>query len=125
MIEFFMGLLGTFIQSKEYQDNKLSRKSEMISALNEALRYTKMHISKTRNEYGDAESSLISDKWSKVAKLMRPYNEVTANILEMKADYWLNPNGFKEDFQNQSRRFDFRFRIVEVENMINRLNNKI
>ena len=56
---------------------------------------------------------------------MKLYNEVTANILEIKADYWLNPDGFKEDIQNQSRRFDFTFRIVEVENMINRLNNKI
>jgi len=124
MFDFFTGLIGTFIQSMEYQNSKSIQKSEIISGLNEALRYTKMHISETRDEYGDAESTLISDKWSKVAELIRPYNEVTANILEMKADYWLNPNGFKEDIQNQNRRFDFRFKIVEVEKMINRLNNK-
>jgi hypothetical protein len=125
MVEFFMGLLGTVVQTLEYKDNKSSQRSELISALNEALRYTKKHIEKTRSEYGDAESEIISENWSKVAKLMRPFNEVTANILEMKADYWLNPNGFKEDIQNNSRRFDFRFRIVEVEKMIDRLNNKI
>lgn len=118
MLEFFISLIGTIFQGKEYVDNYKVRKSEAESALLEAFRFTKKHISETRNDYEDAESKELSQKWANVANKIRPFNEDTANILEMKADYWLNPEGFKKDIQDGKTRFDYRFRLIEIEKLI-------
>jgi hypothetical protein len=123
MIEYFLSGISTWLQGAEFRQNQLAKRSEVLSALKYALRSTKKHISDTRTEFGDVESKELADKWSIAAKLIRPFNDDVASTLEQKSDYWTNPYGFKSEIQNGERRFDFRFRITEVEKMIRQLEN--
>lgn len=119
MLGYFIGLLGPALQTIKMNNESLREKSEALSALKEALRFTKKHISETRMEdIDDIESKSLSKKWSKAAKLIRPFDSSLAIALESKGDYWLDPRQFKNDIQNNSRRFDYRFRIDEVEKSI-------
>jgi len=118
MFEYFMSAVGLALQAKDHIDNYDVRKSEAESALRQAFRCTKKHIKTTRTEFGDEDSTELANKWKVVAEKIRPFDKDTANILEMKADYWIDVNGFKNDIQDGNRRFDYRFRLNEIEKLI-------
>jgi hypothetical protein len=126
MIDHFLNLLGPFFQSMESRHVKFKDKSDAISALKDALRMTKQHISETRVEdFGDAESRVLSELWSKAARLIRPFDPIFAGALEDKSDYWVNPQMFKREIEERSRAFNYRFRIHEVEKRINEIEQNI
>ena len=124
MIEFFTGLLGPFLQATEQSHARLKERSEALSALKEALRLTKKHVAETREDFGDIESRELAEKWSKAANLVRPFDAKLAKSLEHKSDYWTLPYEFKRQIQDGERRFDFRFRISEVEKRIREIENR-
>ena len=122
MIEYFIGLLGQVIPMLQYNNEREKEKSLAISALKEAVRATKSHINNHRIEDVDIESTELKEKWSLVAEKIRPFNENTARIFEMKADYWQDPYGFHLDIEKGRRRFEYRFMLIEVERMIEKQN---
>ena len=129
MMDFFMGFFGPFLQAVELSEARAIRKSEAISALRDAIRYTRKHIDLTRvldieENYDDQASELLAEKWALAAKLIRPFDYSLANTLEIKAEYWINPNGFKNDIQNGNIHFNYRFRLNYVISDINRLERK-
>lgn len=121
MFELFLNSIGVTFQGKQIMDDHKIRYSEAKTALLQAFRETKKHISETRTDYDDIASEKLSEKWSIVAEKIRPFNPETANILEMKADYWINPNEFRREIQDGQRRFDFRMMLVEIEKLIKNL----
>ncbi len=119
IIEYFAGFIQPFLQALEISRTSAKDKSAAISALRDALRHTKKHIADNRfGLYGDTESHELSSKWARAAELIRPYDEIFANSLESKSDYWIEPYGFKQEIQNGARREDDRMRLDNVEVMI-------
>lgn len=124
MLEYFFSFLTTFFQGLQYAHMSRKDKSDAISALKDALRHTKKHIKEKRVEnFGDVESTEIAKKWSDAARLIRPFDPDFANAIEHKADYWTDPYGFKQEISDGNRRFNFRFRITEVENQLRDFEN--
>jgi hypothetical protein len=129
MFEYIMGLVGALFSIKKFQLASNQAKSEAISSLRHALRLTTRHIQETRvGEFGeigfnDVESRELSDAWSRVACAIRPFNRSLAKTFEDKSDYWLNPDGFRNDIQEGRRRFNYRMRITEVLTELGRIEN--
>lgn len=121
MINYLLPLLSPFLKALEMRDSQRQRKSEIISTLRSALRDTKLHIENTRtNDFGadnfnEVASTDLSDKWSRVAEIIRPLDGRLAYIFEDKSDYWSNPQGFRLSIQDENRRFSYRIRLEEVE----------
>jgi hypothetical protein len=121
MFETLLNSIGIGFQALQVADDHNIRYSEAKTALLQAFRETKKHIAETRTDYDDIASKKLSKKWSKVAEKIRPFNANTANILEMKADYWISPYEFKREIQDGQRRYDFRMMLVEIEKLIKNL----
>lgn len=121
MIKYFADLLNVFLKSKEMRLAERQARSIIISALREAIRYTKLHIRNYRiGEFGeknfiDVASIELSSKWSYVATLIRPYDPSLARTFEDKSDYWTDPHQFRLEVQNDERRWSYSMRLDEVE----------
>ncbi len=129
MINYLLPLLSPFLKALEMRDVQNQKKSEVISALRRAIRETKLHIEKTRSgdfgsdNFNEVASRDLSDKWSRVAEIIRPLDVRLAYTFEEKSDYWSNPHGFRLSIQDGNRRFDYRIRLEEVEQELIRLEN--
>jgi hypothetical protein len=129
MMEFFMGLIGNLFGIASFQLATHQAKSEVISSLKNAIRLTEKHIEDTRKgKFGkkgfqDVESKELSGAWSRVAQAIRPFDRVIARTFEDKSDYWINPHGFWQDIQNGDRSYDYGFRLKEVKNELERIEN--
>lgn len=121
MLEYFISIIQVAFQVVQLNKEYNVKYSEAKTALLQAFRETKKHIAETRTDYDDIASEKLSKKWSKVAEKIRPFNSDTANILEMKADYWINPHEFKREIQDGQRRYDYRIMLVEIEKLIKNL----
>jgi hypothetical protein len=119
MLSNFLSFVSTFCEGQSFLLSSKQAKSQVISSLKNALRLTYKHINETRqgepDNYTDKESKELSDAWSKVAMVIRPFDSYLAQIFEEKSDYWINPYGFREEIQNGERRFNYKFRLEEVE----------
>jgi hypothetical protein len=130
MLDFLMSSIGNFFGIASFKLASNQAKSEVISSLKNALRLTEKHIEDTRQgEFGDIEfsdvySKELSEAWSRVAKAIRPFDNGLAQTFEEKSDYWINPNGFRNDIQNGKRRFNYKFRLYEVKTELARIENK-
>jgi hypothetical protein len=129
MIDYFFGGFGAYFSGKSYQLAQQQLKSKVISSLRNAIRLTNKHIQDNRNgEFGevnfsDVDSKELVNAWSLAAEAIRPISSDWAKVFEQKSDYWTSPVGFRQDIQNQTRRFDFRFRLSEVEKKLIELEN--
>jgi hypothetical protein len=129
MVEFFMSLIGNLFGIASFQLASKQAKSEVISSLKNALRLTDKHIEDTRQgefgdiEFNDVESKELSSAWSRVAEAIRPFDNGLAQTFEDKSDYWINPQGFRNDIQNGKRRFNYRFRLSAVKAELERIEN--
>lgn len=127
MVEYLIGLIAILLGNASFKLANKQAKSEVISSLKNALRLTEKHISETRTgEFGeigfsDVESRELSSAWSRVAATIRPFDDSFANTLEEKSDYWLNPDGFHQDIQDGTRRFNYKFRLLEVKTELNKI----
>lgn len=121
MIKYFADLFNVFLKSQEIDLMDRKARSVIISALRDAIRYTKIHIKNYRiGEFGeqnfqDVESFELVSKWSEVARLIRPYDPSLAKTLEDKSDYWTDPHQFRLEVQNDERRWTYSMRLDEVE----------
>lgn len=130
MLEYFLQFMPNFLELAEHAETKKIRKSEAISALRDALRSTRNHIDLTRNfnideNYDDIASENLANKWSNAANLIRPFDFEFASTLENKADYWVNPNGFRNDILNGTIHYDFRINLNIVIGRINELEKRL
>lgn len=122
MIDFFMSLVGNLFGIASFRLASLQARSEVISSLRNALRLTDKHIGETRvDDFTDIESKELSQAWSDVARVIRPFDKGLAQTFEDKSDYWINPNGFRIDIQEGKRRFNYRFRLTEVRRELERI----
>ena len=129
MIDYFFGGFGAYFSGKSYQLAKQQVKSKAISSLRNAIRQTNKHIQDNRQgdfggeNFSDTDSKDLVNAWSLAAEAIRPISPDWANVFEQKSDYWSSPVGFRQDIQNHNRRFDFRFRLSEVEKKLIELEN--
>jgi hypothetical protein len=94
-----------FFLFKGYLDRATSlSKSDKIKVneiVSHAIRFTRTHISRTRENKTDIPSQMLSTIWQEAAnKLKRFGNEDLkrfAKTLENKSKYWSDPDGFRPD----------------------------
>ena len=99
------------------RDGRIKKKKELhelLSALWTAYRHTDHHIKSNTVDGIDQASIDISDYWQAAADKLRIIDAEAARSLQMKSEYWVDPNGFILDMKKGERGFDFRIRLDEV-----------
>jgi hypothetical protein len=122
MLDYLFGSLGPFFQGLELSQKSKQRKSEAISLIRDAIRYTEKFVDdndvNSEDNYTDKESTILADKWSKAAVAIRPFDNEAAQVFENKSDYWMNPYGFMNDLRDGTRRRDMRIGLENVKRII-------
>lgn len=121
MIELFLGGLALLYAVKSFQNESRKDKSRVYSAFRKAYKMTRKHIETTRqgefgdNDFSDIDSDELANAWAEAAEAIRPYNPSLAQTFDDKSDYWRSPWGFHREIQEGTRRFNYKFRLDEVE----------
>ena len=127
VIEIFLGGLALLYAVKSFQHDTAQAKSRVYSTFRKAFKMTKKHIDNTRSgefgevDFADIDSDELANAWGEAAEAIKPYNPGLAQIFYQKSDYWRSPYGFYMEIQEEKRRFDYKFRIDEVENELLRM----
>lgn len=113
-----IGMFGDFLGITE----KLSRYDKKVinATIQHALNQTRVHIARTRKTHEDIPSAILSTLWMETAQKIQNINndevQQWGKMLEQKAKYWSDPNGYDEYLLN-----NYEIRLTEVEKRLNEL----
>lgn len=126
IFQWILSVINTFSELNEAQMEKLKDRNVIFHSIKTAFRETIKHIDKTRKgEDGlDVSSEKLRDLWWEASGAIRPIYPDLARTFEDKSDYWTDPERFKEQIQTGERRFNYKFRLNEVERQIKALERK-